>query len=179
VRLKSFLIPSVSFFLLFLFAQSAAAQADKACDLPRDLQGAISSKYQGKKIVGLSDLCEDDRGLFQKDHGKACPGVINVDFYGDGKPTLALVLIAKGGAKGKAELVVAHRVGGSWSTTLLDRAKDSIPVVWSQEPGKYQDVYGKKELRAARPVVVFCQYEAWAILYAWTDKHVSKIWLSD
>jgi hypothetical protein len=58
-------------------------------------------KHSGAKLVRLSDL-SDDLGLFQKDHGNACPGLVNVDFYGDGKPTLALVLIAKDGARGKA-----------------------------------------------------------------------------
>jgi len=179
MRLKSVLIPLIGIFLLSLFAQSATAQTNKACELPQDLQVEIASKYPGKKIVSLSDLNDDDKGMFQKDHGNACPGLVDVDFYGDGKPTVALVLIGKDGGKGKAELVVAHRVGESWSTVQLDTAKDSIPVVWSQDPGKYQDVYGKKELRAAKPVIVFCQYEAWAILYAWTDNRVSKIWLAD
>jgi len=30
------------------------------------------------------------------------------------------------------------------------------------------DVYGKKEIRATSPVMVFAGYESWAILYAWT-----------
>ena len=43
------------------------------------------------------------------------------------------------------------------------------------------DAYGKRcaFTRERTLPVVFCQYEAWAILYSWTDKHVSKIRLSD
>ncbi|MGC1912972.1 MAG: hypothetical protein WA660_14135, partial [Candidatus Acidiferrales bacterium] len=157
----------------------AAAPPNDACDLPQGLEHEIVGKYPGAKLVGLSDLDEYDRGLFQKDHGNGCPGLVKVDFYGDGKSTLALVLIAKDGAKEKAELVVAHQVGESWKIALLDTAKGSVPVVWSQPPGEYRDVYGKKTIRATNQVIVFCGYESWAILYAWTGKEVEKIWISD
>ena len=32
--------------------------------------------------------------------------------------------------------------------------------------GEYGDVYGKKTIRATRPVIVFTKYEACGILYA-------------
>jgi hypothetical protein len=165
--------------LLAVLLPYSAAATEKTCELPEHLQAEISRKYPGQKLVGLSDLDEHDRGLFQKEHGDACPGLVSVDFYGDGKPTVALVLIGKGGATEKAELIVARRLGESWSTTLLDSAKDSVPVVWKQEPGEYKDIYGKKKLSTKNPVIVLCGYEAWAILYAWADHHVTKIWLSD
>jgi hypothetical protein len=178
VRLKA--IPAAAF-CLFVFVQFAvAAPPNDACTLPQDLQRDIATKYPGEKLVSLSDLDEDDRGFFQKDHSDACPGLVKADFYGDGKPTLALVLITKSGAKKKAELVVAHQVGGHWQTTVLDTADGApVPVVWSQPPGEYRDIYGKKEIRATRPVIVFAGYESWAILYAWTGKHVSKVWIAD
>lgn len=147
--------------------------------MPQGLRGEISAKYAGKKIVTLSDLRETDKQLFKREHGNSCPGMVKVDFYGDGKPTFAFVLIASDAAKKNAELVLAHQVAGRWVTTVLDTARGSIPVVWSQEPGKYRDIYGEKELRAVNPVVVFCEYDAWAVLYAWTAKHVGKVWLSD
>jgi hypothetical protein len=150
------------------------------CKLPAALQHDIAVRYPGAKLVTLSALDADDRGFFQKDHGEACPGLTKVDFYGDGKPTLALVLIEKSDTKEKAKLVVAHRVGGQWKTALLDTADGvPVPVVWSQPPGHYTDIYGKKEIRATKPVVVFTGYESWSILYAWTGHRVTKIWLMD
>jgi hypothetical protein len=147
---------------------------------PQGLQREIAIKYSGAKLVRLSNLDQDDRGFFQKDHGDACPGLVKADFYGDGKPTLALVLITKGGKGKKAELVLAHRVGGRWATRMLDTANAApLPVVWSQPPGKYRDVYGTKEIRATRSVIIFAGYESWAILYAWTDNEITKIWLRD
>jgi hypothetical protein len=32
---------------------------------------------------------------------------------------------------------------------------------------------------AKRPVIVFCKYEAWAIVYSWTGTRVDKVWISD
>lgn len=102
---------------LFGVVQLAIARpSNGVCELPRDLQSVIESKYPGRTVVSLSDLGDDDRGFFQKAHGDTCPGLVKVDFYGDGEPTLALALTTKSLAKGKTELVVAHQVGAIWKT---------------------------------------------------------------
>lgn len=162
-----------------LVLPAAASSENPACDIPQDLQHELHAKYMQSKLVELSDLDEHDRDLFDKQHDGACPGVVKVDFYGDRRPTLAMILIAQAAGNKKAELVVAHKIGETWKTTLLDTADASIPVVWSENPGDYHDVYGKKTIRATRPVIVFCGYESWAILYAWKNDRVEKIWLSD
>jgi hypothetical protein len=159
---------------------TASPQTSAACVLPGDLQREVAAKYPTAKLIELSDLEEDDRKFFQSDHGNSCPGVVKLDFYGDGKPTFALVLIPRGGTNAPTKLVVAHE-DGKWLITPLDTGGPipNAPVVWSQPPGEYHDVYGDKNIRATKPVIVFCKYEAWAILYAWTGKRVSKIWLAD
>jgi len=156
-----------------------AGPSDDACGLPKDLQQEVTSKYPGRTVVSLSDLGDDDKGFFQKAHGDACPGLVKVDFYGDGKPTLALALTTKSVAKGRTELVVAHQVGAIWKTMTLETTPGDAPVVWSEKPGEYKDVYGKKSIRATGPVIIFCRYEAWAILYAWTNNRIAKIWVMD
>jgi hypothetical protein len=174
------LISGLAFCLLVFAKVAAAAPSGDTCNLPQDLQREVAAKYPGAELVTLSDLDVDDKGFFQKDHGDACPGLTKVDFYGDGLPTLALVLIAKGDAKRKAKLVVAHEVSGQWKTVLLDSADGApVPVVWSQPPGHYTDIYGKKEIRATKPIIVFTGYESWSILYAWTGRRATKIWLMD
>jgi hypothetical protein len=173
-------IPILAFCLLGLAGTAAAAPQNDACNVPTALQHDIAAKYPGAKLVTLSALDADDRGFFQKDHGDACPGLTKVDFYGDGKPTMALVLIAMSGAKETTKLIVAHQVSGRWQTRVLDTADAApVPVVWSQPPGHYTDVYGNKEIRATKPVIVFTGYESWSILYAWTVSGVKKIWLQD
>jgi hypothetical protein len=164
------------------FAQATPSpQTSEACVLPQDLQREVVGKYPTAKIIEVSDLEEDDRKFFQSDHDNGCPGVVKVDFYGDGKPTFALVLIPRSGTKEPTKLVVAHHDDGKWLITPLDTGGPTpiAPVVWSLPPGEYRDVYGDKTIRATKPVIVFCKYEAWAILYAWTGKGVSKIWLMD
>jgi hypothetical protein len=179
VRLKPITIPAAAFCLSVFVQVAVAGSPNDACNLPQDLQREVASKYPQARLVSWSDLGEDDRGFFQKDHGDACPGLVQADFYGDDKPTLALVLITKSGAKDNTELIVAHQIGERWRLTLLGTGGAYAPVVWSLPPGEYRDVYGKKTIRATRPVIVFCKYEAWAILYAWTGKSVTKIWIAD
>jgi hypothetical protein len=155
------------------------AQPQGRCALPDGLRPVIASKYPNAHVVGLSDLNQDDQKLFQKEHGSSCPGLARVDFYGDGRSTFALVLLRSEGTP-KAELVIAHQVQKQWQILSVDTAEAStVPVVWSEKPGKYDDVYGQKKLNASKPGVVLCAYESWAILYAWTGKQVEKIWISD
>lgn len=160
--------------LLLMLVQVATAQSRKgACDLPKDLQTVVEGKYPGTKIVSLPDLSEDDKKLFQKEHADRCPGVVKVDFYGDGAPTFALALTTKDQANPRTKLVLAHRVGANWDAVILGKADGPIPVVWSDKPGEYAGVYQHK-IRAARPVIVFCGYSSWAVLYALTDNRCPK-----
>jgi len=171
---------SAACLLLFVVSQiSVAAPPDDRCAIPLGLREEISKKYPGTSLVSLNDLSEYDRKLFQKDHGTRCPGMVKADFYGDGKPTWALVLISGIGSKSKAELVVAHQVDKDWQTRSLDSADASVPVVWTEGPGKYRDVHGEKTIRATHPVVVFVGYGGWAIVYAWTGKGIDKVWIAD
>ncbi len=181
MRLQRLAITVTALCLLISVEVVRAAPSNVACNLPQDLQREIASKYPGARLVSLADLEEDDRKFFQADHNNSCPGFASVDFYGDGKPTLALVLIPKGGVNQPTELMLAHQVGERWRIALLGTGGPSpyAPVVWSQPPGEYRDVYGNKTIRATRPVIVFCKYEAWSILYAWTGKDITKIWIAD
>lgn len=180
MRLTYYAISMVIFSLFVFVPLMAAAPQNEACSVPQDLLRQLATTYYGAKLVTISDLSDDDRGLFQKDHdAESCPGLVRVDFYGDKKPTLALVLTTGEGSNQKARLVLAHKVGEHWKTTLLDTAKSSVPVVWQEEPGIYTDVYGNKTIRATKPVIVFCGYSAWAIVYAWTGKRVEKVWIRD
>ncbi len=166
--------------LAFLLIHAGNARAnDGSCSLPEKLQSAIKVRYLSTRLVTLADLGEGDRALFQQEHGNDCPGLVKVDFYGDGNPTLALVLIVNAGGKQSAELVLAHEVAQKWETVLLDNAGASMPVVWSQGPGEYEEFNSEKKIRATRPVIVFCGYGSWQVLYAWTGSKISKIWLQD
>jgi hypothetical protein len=71
LRLKFILVTA---FWLFALVQVAAAECpNDSCDLPKDLQSVVEGKYPGTKIVTLSDISEDDKQLFQKEHADSCP----------------------------------------------------------------------------------------------------------
>jgi hypothetical protein len=179
VESKLRLICTASFYMLICVpVVGAAAQQIESCTLPQSLGNEFSTKYPGMRVVTLTDLDDYDRKLFQRDHGKRCPGLIRVDFFGDGKPTWAVVLISEQNPKRKAELVVSRQAADGWEIRSLETA-DGTPVVWRQGPGKYEGVSGEKVIRATRPVIVLCGFGSWAILYAWTGKEVEKVWLSD
>src|ERR1700687_5171464 len=148
MRLKSFLICAVTLYLIAA-SQVTAAQSHDRCALPSGLSDAIVKKHPGTRVVSLADLDDYDRKLFQKDHGGRCPGLVKVDFYGDGKPTWALVLVGGGKpSQRKAELVVARQTGQGWDIRSLDTA-DGTPVVWRQGPGKYEGMSEPATIRAA------------------------------
>ncbi|HXX20925.1 MAG TPA: hypothetical protein VEJ46_16095 [Candidatus Acidoferrum sp.] len=166
---------------LLLAQVVSASQAVDTCKLPADLQFEISKSHPGAKIVRLPDLEEDDRHYFVTDHDDACPGLVKVDFYGDGAPTFALLLGEQSRSKKQTELIVVHLVSGKWRAVSLGTgdAVPYAPAIWSEAPGKYRDVYGRKTIHASRPVIVFCKYEGWAIVYSWTGDHVDKVWILD
>lgn len=163
----------------FLCVQIAAGQTSKdPCGLPKDLQGIVEGRYRGTKIVTLSDLNEDDKKLFQSQHdADECPGLVKIDFFGDGKPVLAFALTIQAQVP-STRLIMAHEVGKKWKIAVLDKADGPVPVVWSESAGEYTGLYGKK-IHAIKPVIIFCGYDSWAILYAWTNDRIAKIWLRD
>ncbi|SRR6266478_1597337 len=179
MRLKSVLTCAASLYLLAANQVVVAAPPKDPCSLPPSLRDEMSKKYPGTRLVSLSDLTDYEKKLFQKDHGTRCPGLVKVNFYGDGKPTWALVLISGENPNRKAQLVVAHQVDDTWETRLLSTT-DGTPVVWRDGPGKYEGLYyEEKTIRAQWPVIVFCGLESWAVLYAWTGNEVEKVQLSD
>jgi hypothetical protein len=166
--------------LLVSVQVAAAAPQKDVCALPKNLQPLIASRYPGQSVVNASDLSDDDKQSFQKDHGDSCPGLVKVDFYGDGKPTFAVALTTKGAAGNTTMLVLAHRVGANWKLRILSKpdGPDATPYVWSDKPGEYESVYQHK-VRATSPVIIFCGCPSWAILYAWTNNRIAKLWLRD
>ena len=61
-------------------AQMTVAQSQSGCALPDGLSSLIASKFPNTHVVSLSDLNQDDKMLFQKEHGSGCPGLTRVDY---------------------------------------------------------------------------------------------------
>ncbi len=118
--LQSIKTCAASLFLVACGQVVGAAPLPERCEYPLGLRDEISQKYAGSRLVSLMDLEQYNRRLYQKDHGTRCPGLVRVNFYGDGKPTWALVLISGQGLKQKAQLVVARQLAKGWEIRSLD-----------------------------------------------------------
>ncbi|HTV58012.1 MAG TPA: hypothetical protein VMJ93_03990 [Verrucomicrobiae bacterium] len=149
------------------------------CEMPPGVSAVAHARFPASKIIAVSDLSADDRNLYEKKHPGACPGLASVNFYGDHKPTLALALASKRKNDLLTRLVIAHLEEGKWTLTVLTKTNGPAPVLWAEPPGEYKDLYGVKKIRATNPVVVFCGYYSWAVVYAWINNRVSTIWLQD
>lgn len=164
-------------------ALSSAGSTSKppvACTPPLGLREVLSKAHPGAHVVAQADLVNEHQVLFRKDHGDRCPGMVRVDLYGDGKPTWALVLLEGTAANRRAQLVLARQLEEGWVLATLDDAEAAIaPVVWSEGPGRYEDVYGERVLVASSSVIVFAGYESWAIVYSWNGRDVEKVWIAD
>jgi hypothetical protein len=166
-------------FCLLAFGQSAFAGArNGACEMPKDLQAEVTRKYPGTSLVTLSDLDDTNKESFQKEHKDECPGLVKVDFYGDGKPTLALALIANSVQGAKVELIVARQVVDNWKMTMLASVDGAAAAIWSEGPGEYVDMCRNGKIRSTRPVIIFCRNYKWMVLYAWKGNRVVKFSLA-
>ena len=145
------------------------------------LDSEISKQYPETRVATIQDLEAFHQKLYRKDHGSRCPGLSRINFYGDGRPTWAIVLLRRNSHENDSLLIVARLLNNQWNLQLFEKANGATPAVWREGPGTYKDVYGDetKTIHAVRPVIVFCGYESWAIVYAWNGKKVEKVWVSD
>lgn len=160
---------------------ASSASPVNPCELPHGLDAKLAAKFPAAHVVHLADLDDYDKKLYRKDHGSRCPGLVKVNFYGDEKPTSALVLLSGDAPRHlKAELLVARELESDWELRSLE-VTDGAPVVWREPAGKYEGLYneGVKTISARNPVIVFCGYESWSIVYAWNGEAVEKVWTSD
>lgn len=79
----------------FAVRAALARRPSHACDLPQSLQSEIARKDPGATVVSLRDVSEDDVKFFRADQGGAYPGFARGNFFGDGKPALAVVLLTQ------------------------------------------------------------------------------------
>jgi hypothetical protein len=142
--------------IVFIPAVTAASPNDK-CAYPLDLRGQISKNYPDKNLITLADLDEYDQKLFRRDHKSQCPGLVKVDFYGDRKPTYALVLIAGENPKRRAELIVARQLVEGWEIRSLD-VTDGTPVVWREAPGNTMTCISRKRSEQKIPCLYFAAW---------------------
>src|SRR5437762_6004350 len=151
-------LATLGFSATFLVGPGSGAIPQPNCVLPDGLHKEIAQKNPGARLVQLSDLVDQHyKDVFQREHGNQCPGLVRVDFYGDGKPTWAFVLITTDKGKARVRFLVARKLEEGWKLRILD-STDDTPVTWSEPPGKYESVYKTKTIRSKWPFVIVCSY---------------------
>lgn len=164
---------------LSLQASEAASKGD-ACSLPKALSEAVQQRFGSSRVLKPSDLFEDERGLFQKEHRGACPGIARGLFFGPGqRPAVALVLLDVVPKK-NLRLVVARPALASWTFVELDEMdQGSTAVVGSKGPGTYTDRHEASTRKSAHDVVTLTGYEAWQRVYIWNGRKFERLQTSD
>jgi hypothetical protein len=165
---------------LLVFSFGAAQGADDGCALPSGLRTEVAKRYPNERVVRSSDLSDSNKDILKQEPPGSCPGLIKLDFYGDKKPTWAVLLTGLG-KKAGTQFIVARETGAAWEIKAIESlgSDSDMPIIWEQDPGEYTDVYGEKTIRAKSAVIVLWVDSSVAMLYAWSGKEVEKIWIRD
>ncbi len=174
MRLRFVMTCAANAYLSLFIQVVAARQLNDRCVYPTGLREEMARKYPGTRPIRWEDLDEYDRQYFQKGIGARCPGLLKVNFYGDGKPTWAVGLLKGAGSNRRVELVVARQLGKEWEMrSLLTLDGADSPVIMSQGPGEYRENPGGTTIQAKNPVIIFINWGSWA--FTWIDGQVRKI----
>lgn len=128
MRLTLTMLAAIGFGLVGSVQVVTARPSTSGCDLPKDPQSVLEKNYPGRRLVSLSDLADDAKELFHKEHSDSCPGMVILDFYGDGKPTFALALTIK--AQLKARLSSSSPTKLEWSGKPQQWKQQTAPHRW-------------------------------------------------
>jgi hypothetical protein len=119
------------------------------------------------------------RALYSKEHPGGCPGVVRLDFLGDGSEAFAILLVEK--SKSKTVLILARRARpDNWDLILLQRGDARpVPVIWKEPAAEYDDLWKEKKLTPKGEVLVIAGYESWARAYGWDGNKADWVQFSD
>ena len=168
------------FVLGLLACDSAVASSQDPCRnaMPTSLARELHHRFPEWRHLTLRDL-DGYEELFMRDHKNKCPGIAKADFFADARPVYAVVLFRGQEEVTNGFLLMARRVDNRrWEITELMRDACPCPVV-AAPMGQYRNVYGEKTIESKGEVFIHFQYEAWAIVFAWTGKAIEQTHIRD
>ena len=160
---------------------SPAAASGGACALDAKLRAELEKRYGTSRVLSQADLYEDERALYRKDHGPACPGIARGKFFSaDERPATALLLMDVG-PKAGVKLVVARPATTTWVFfEVEDLEKGSTAVIWKEGPGTYDGTpYDDKKLTSKNDVIALTGYESWQRVFIWTGTKFEYVQTTD
>jgi hypothetical protein len=155
------------------------AKAD-SCALPTALRAALQERFGSSRVLTLSDLYEDERATFNRDHKGACPGTTAGRFFGVGeRPATAIVLLGVG-PKQDMRLVVARPALSSWTFVELERMDPGgTAVVSTGRPGDLKAPSGAKARTRDNDVLLLTAIETWQRAYVWNGRTFETVQTKD
>ena len=173
-------VPLVALALALSIQTTEAPAGSEACALPSGLREAVQQRFGSSRVLAGSDLYEDERALFRKEHPGACPGIARGQFFGPGqRPAIALVLLDVEPKK-NLRLVVARPALAAWTFVEVDEMdQGTTAVVGRKGPGTYTDRREPSTRSATNDVVTLTGYESWQRVYIWNGRKFERLQTSD
>ncbi len=155
------------------------SSSTEPCALTAGLGCEIGHRYPEYRVLDITMLRSDDRKLFTHDSPGQCPGVARLQFFGDRKKAVAVLLWKQ--EKGEGYLVVGREQGGDrWEVMEVSKLGGSFPpVIWPEPPGEYADWNGTRKMKVKWPAIHLVQYEAWSKLFAWDGSKIVMLQMTD
>lgn len=163
-----------------------AAQVSVDCSEPKLPDAAtklLKTQFPSWRPKQVSDLDEDNRGLWSKAHDRQCPGIAVGRFERADKSDYALLLVpnVNPGSGYKLILLGTSRTG-DYTVRVVDHAEGptySGLVISTLPPGKYSDFGGRKSVRIKLDSIHLEWIEKGAQLFYWSASRYHKLQISD
>lgn len=150
---------------------------------PIPMESKLAGHFQAWRVVEIDDLLPEHRRLFNSKFGDACPGLVQLDFFGDGKTEFAFSLLSReAGSREGLLLLSREEEEGSWSVIEVDRGDWSpVPALWVEAGGsfEYRDIASEEGYLFAHDVLVLVGYESWGLVYGWKGEEIVSVQVSD
>ena len=169
-------LPLVALALALSLQATDAPSKGDPCALPKALAEALQQRFGSSRVLKSADLFEDERGLFQKEHPGACPGIARGQFFGPGqRPAIAVILLDVEPKK-NFRLVVARPAMSSWTFVEIDEMdQGSTAVAGRKGPGTYTDLPSTTARTTNNDVVTLTGYESWQRVYIWNGRTFERL----
>jgi hypothetical protein len=143
-----------------------------ARQLPAPIVACLARDFPGQAVVSAQDLSPEDRQLWRKLHGDACPGVASGRFLSPSRDAYAVVLSRKAGKRLYETLVVYElRNGACRKHVLVQDALTTTPsVVYRLAPGRYDDPESGESFTSRLAVIAYAHLESEALLFHWDGR---------
>lgn len=157
--------------LLLAIQVSADASPRRHCSetIPTAVQKIIHERYP------------DFHVRTKKDSTHGCPGIVKVDFYGDGRAVYAVVIQKdrdEQEMQQDGKLLLASKEGKGWKVEILE-GEGNPGSLWHAAADEFVDMYKGRTAAAKGDIIVYFGYESWERAYGWTGEKIEMVQLSD